>query len=91
MLCLEVHAIADADTYLDTSYRSISSPTYGMTVIRLVITVRAQKDMRPHGSTYPKKAVPIIKSHTPRDGWQYDSCLVLIGAGGHSIREGSNR
>ena len=34
----------------------------GMTVMRLVMTVRAQKDMSPHGSTYPMKAVPIIAS-----------------------------
>ena len=40
-----------------------SSPTTGTTVKRLVITVSAQKLMRPHGSTYPRKAVAIIESH----------------------------
>ena len=43
--------------------QSISMPITGRTVSRLVITVRAQNDMRPQGSTYPRKAVPIIISH----------------------------
>lgn len=34
-------------------------PIYGTAVSRLVITVAAQNDICPHGSTYPKKAVAI--------------------------------
>jgi hypothetical protein len=36
-----------------------SLPTYGMADIKLVITVAPQKDICPHGNTYPRKAVPI--------------------------------
>lgn len=36
-------------------------PRYGIALKRLVITVAPQKDICPHGSTYPKKAVPISK------------------------------
>ena len=43
--------------------------------MRLVITVRAQKDMSPQGSTYPRKAVPIMRSHTSRDG---GVCIPLV-------------
>lgn len=35
------------------------APRYGTAVSRLVITVAAQKDICPHGRTYPKKAVAI--------------------------------
>jgi hypothetical protein len=35
----------------------IFSPTTGMVVIRLVMTVAAQKDIWPHGKIYPRKAV----------------------------------
>ena len=42
--------------------RTISLPTTGIAEARLVITVAPQKDICPHGSTYPKKAVPISKS-----------------------------
>jgi hypothetical protein len=36
-----------------------SSPIYGITVNKLVITVAAQKLIWPQGKTYPKKAVAI--------------------------------
>ncbi len=35
-----------------------------MTVIKLVITVNAQKLIDPHGNMYPKNAELIIKNHT---------------------------
>jgi len=35
------------------------SPMYGMAENKLVITVAPQKDICPHGSTYPKNAVAI--------------------------------
>lgn len=38
---------------------TIMSPQIGMADRRLVITVAAQKDICPHGSTYPIKAVAI--------------------------------
>merc|ERR550517_1895170 len=44
------------------SQRTISLPTRGIAEARLVITVATQKDICPHGNTYPKKAVPISKS-----------------------------
>lgn len=47
-------------------YVSTSCPTTGTTVIRLVITVSAQYDISPHGSTYPKNATPIMSSHNIR-------------------------
>lgn len=34
---------------------------YGITEIRFVITVAPQKDICPHGSTYPKNAVTIMR------------------------------
>jgi len=37
-----------------------SCPTNGMAVITPVMTVAPQKDIWPHGSTYPKKAVAIV-------------------------------
>lgn len=36
-----------------------TSPKIGITVIKLVITVAAQKLIWPHGNTYPGKAVPM--------------------------------
>lgn len=42
-------------------YRSGSVPTNGIADIRLVITV-APQNICPHGSTYPKKAVAIVKN-----------------------------
>jgi len=39
-----------------------SSPTYGIAETTPVITVAPQKDICPHGSTYPKNAVAIIIS-----------------------------
>ena len=41
---------------------SISCPITGITLTRFVITVRAQKLIRPHGKTYPQNATPIITS-----------------------------
>jgi hypothetical protein len=38
---------------------TIEFPKYGMADTKLVITVAPQKDICPHGNTYPKKAVPI--------------------------------
>jgi len=38
-------------------------PITGIEVIKLVITVAAQKLICPHGRTYPKKAVKIIKTN----------------------------
>ena len=38
----------------------ISFPMYGIAEIILVITVAPQKDICPHGSTYPKKAAAIV-------------------------------
>jgi len=42
------------------SHLTIKSPRYGMAEIKFVITVAPQKDICPHGRTYPKKEVPII-------------------------------
>lgn len=44
-----------------------SSPIPGMAENKLVITVAPQKDICPHGSTYPKKAAAITanKISTP--------------------------
>lgn len=46
---------------------TISDPIYGMVEIKLVITVAPQKDIWPHGKTYPRNAVAIekIKIDTP--------------------------
>lgn len=46
---------------------TMSVPKNGMVEIRLVITVAPQKDICPHGRTYPRKAVAIdrIKIDTP--------------------------
>jgi hypothetical protein len=46
-----------------------SSPKYGIADKRLVITVAPQKDICPHGKTYPINAVPITKNKiiTPID------------------------
>jgi len=38
---------------------TISSPINGMAEARFVITVAPQKDICPHGRTYPKNAAPI--------------------------------
>lgn len=43
------------------SHLTTSSPTIGIADKRFVITVAPQKDICPHGSTYPKKAVAINK------------------------------
>lgn len=39
-----------------------SGPAIGIADRRLVITVAPQKDICPHGRTYPKNAVPIVKN-----------------------------
>ena len=39
-----------------------SMPTYGIADAKFVITVAPQKDICPHGNTYPKNAVPITKN-----------------------------
>ena len=46
-----------------------SFPTYGMADSRFVITVAPQNDICPHGSTYPRKAVAMVKNRisTPTD------------------------
>lgn len=46
---------------------TIFEPMYGIVEIKLVITVAPQKDICPHGKTYPKNAVAIdrIKIDTP--------------------------
>lgn len=46
-----------------------------MALTKLVITVAAQYDIWPHGSTYPKNAVKIVKNKivTPID--QVSMCL----------------
>lgn len=41
------------------SHSTIVFPMYGIADRRLVITVAPQKDICPHGSTYPKNAVAI--------------------------------
>jgi len=41
------------------NHSTIVFPKYGIAEIRLVMTVAPQKDICPHGSTYPKKAVAI--------------------------------
>lgn len=38
-------------------------PMYGIADSRLVITVAPQKDIWPHGSTYPMKAVAITANN----------------------------
>jgi len=40
-----------------------SWPTYGMAENRFVITVAAQKDIWPHGSTYPINAAAITSNN----------------------------
>jgi len=40
---------------------TISCPIHGIALIKLVITVAPHNDICPYGSTYPKKAVPIIR------------------------------
>jgi predicted P-loop ATPase/GTPase len=44
-------------------------PIYGIADSKLVITVAPQKDICPHGSTYPRKAVAIVANriNTPID------------------------
>lgn len=44
-------------------------PIKGIAVIKFVITEAPQKDIWPHGKTYPKKAVPIVIKYkiTPID------------------------
>jgi hypothetical protein len=42
------------------SQYTIESPIIGIAEARFVITVAPQKDICPHGSTYPKKAVIIV-------------------------------
>ncbi len=39
---------------------TIDEPTYGIAERRLVITVAPQKDIWPHGRTYPRKAVAMV-------------------------------
>lgn len=48
---------------------TISFPMYGMADNRLVITVAPQNDICPHGSTYPRNAVAIVRNRisTPTD------------------------
>jgi len=41
---------------------TIDVPTIGIAEARLVITVAPQKDIWPHGKTYPKNAVAIVIS-----------------------------
>lgn len=41
---------------------TIVDPKYGIADNRLVITVAPQKDICPHGSTYPRKAVAITRN-----------------------------
>lgn len=41
------------------THATISDPTYGITLNKLVITEVPQKDICPQGSTYPKNAVPM--------------------------------
>lgn len=43
------------------SHLAKSSPKYGIANNKLVITEAPQKDICPHGKTYPKNAVPIVK------------------------------
>jgi len=42
------------------NHSTISFPMYGIADTKFVITVAPQKDICPHGRTYPIKAVPII-------------------------------
>lgn len=46
-----------------------SVPTNGIADIRLVITVAPQNDICPQGSTYPRKAVAMVRNRiiTPTD------------------------
>jgi len=39
-----------------------SVPTYGIADRRFVITVAPQNDICPHGSTYPRNAVAIVRN-----------------------------
>jgi len=41
---------------------TIIVPSFGITQIKLVITVAPQKLIWPQGRTYPKNAVPIVKN-----------------------------
>lgn len=38
-------------------------PIKGILLAKFVITVAPQKDIWPHGRTYPKKAVPIVNKN----------------------------
>jgi len=42
--------------------KTTSFPIKGIADARLVITVAPQKDICPHGRTYPRKAVPIRRN-----------------------------
>lgn len=42
------------------SHWTIVVPRYGIADRRFVITVAPQKDIWPHGRTYPRNAVPIV-------------------------------
>lgn len=44
------------------SHCTIKVPIIGMADTKLVITVAPQKDICPHGNTYPMKAVPIRRN-----------------------------
>lgn len=41
------------------NHSTIVAPTYGIADSKFVITVAPQKDICPHGNTYPRKAVAI--------------------------------
>jgi hypothetical protein len=41
----------------------MSSPKYGIAENKFVITVAPQKDIWPHGKTYPRKAVAIKRNN----------------------------
>jgi len=44
------------------NHSTIILPKYGIADTRFVMTEAPQKDIWPHGSTYPKKAVAIIRN-----------------------------
>merc|ERR1719244_411939 len=50
-------------------------PTYGIAETKFVITVAAQKDICPHTSTYPMKAVSMVTKNKITPTFQVSTLL----------------
>jgi len=67
------------------THSTILFPAYGIADIKFVITVAPQKDICPHGNTYPTKAVPINRNkittpetHVLKNLWEENKIPRLI-------------